>query len=322
MYQEFECDEVQSNLTVIEALQNSFYESAWVCVENIFHNKIPIPNLSDSYWEVQTIENLGHKETILVSLGNNDIENFRSWYKKTGLNLTPKQYSKFEDDIQNLIMSSKWHDYSFFQTFEYNLSQNILSIRIHVGLEHRNGIGGNKDGHVGLEFQGYTYHYFWTRGVNFDHFKNNPFATWPGEVRVDPSNEFSSYNGHGYHRGNSYNDPAKPPRGLGEDFYFEIPLTIEQYLSLSSDIIKYNDEKNRVGVGVPNYGFFGRQFIFFGPKQRRCMSWVNSILLESGIDIGAGVLPMHPVKVFNSLRKLGYAEKQLTAKESLYNSQW
>jgi hypothetical protein len=47
---------------------------------------------------------------------------------------------------------------------------------------------------------------------------------------------------------------------------------------------------------------------------------VNSQLLGSGIDMGAGRLPMHSMKVFKALRKSGYAETQLTG--PTYNSQW
>lgn len=64
--------------------------------------------------------------------------------------------------------------------------------------------------------------------MKFDHFAFNPFATWPGEVRVDDAGDFASAGGHGFHRGGDYNKASKPVLGIGEDFYFQVPLTIEQ----------------------------------------------------------------------------------------------
>lgn len=65
---------------------------------------------------------------------------------------------------------------------------------------------------------------------------------------------------------------------------------------------------------VPNYGFFRRQYIFFGRKQRRCTSMAFDLLQQSGIDLGIdneSWYTLHPHIFYDYLTELGYSETKI-----------
>lgn len=119
-------------------------------------------------WRIETSGRGGHKQTVLKSDAGDYIKGFEDWYKKGGLNLSKKQYARLFQGVSEAlegsrreVIAGKGVPIGYTQLgISYNLSENVLNIRVHVGLEHRNGFGGSKDGHVGLEFQSQTFHYF------------------------------------------------------------------------------------------------------------------------------------------------------------------
>lgn len=283
-------------------------------------------------WGTETSGTGKNKKTILKSDVGDDIKGFEDWYKKSGLNLSKDQYNKLHTDVETLLNNSKKTIYDRVNvtmttiqgSISYNLSDNILNFRLHVGLENGPGLYGQKDGHVGIEFQGKVYNYFWDRGTTFSHFQSNPFATWPGLVRVDGASDYMN-GGNGDHRSVIREGKNGKTTGLyGTDYYAQINLDIDTYRSLSNTLLHYDDPANRTGSGVPNYGFFKRQFGFFGVKQARCMSWCSQQLDKSGINFGMIHFKfwktISPKKLKDNVEKAGHKFTQVPS--GVYSSQW
>ena len=312
------------------------------------NNPILLLDINGDDWGVKTQGEGKDAKSTLTSDAGDDINTFREWYKNSGLKLTTDQYSKLELDLAaalakagnvttqieieaNATLQNGGIKKTLFQQapISYDLSDNILSIRIHAALENRDGLGGGMDGHFGLEFQGNVYHYFWdtdadnngTQDVFFDHFQKNPFATAPGMAYVDPASDFANVGGHGYHRGRNYNkNPGST--GRGQDFFTTINLTFEQYKALTSSLASYSSSQNNTAT---NYGFFGKQYIFGGKPQLRCMSWVFTQTSSAGVNFGIShfkwIKTVTPKTLLKNIEKYGYKFTEIK-EGSTYTPLW
>ncbi len=189
--------------------------------------------------------------------------------------------------------------------FKINLSEEVLSIKLHIGRENAKwyDIYHRMGGHVGVAFQGNVYHYYYTNPDEYHETKSNIFNTYKADFKITPEAEYNAppirvngivvnEGGDGYHGG-------------GSDQYFNLYLSLGQYSALKNRI----DQLSEAPTNVANYGFFGRQYGFFGKKQRRCASFAYyDILKASGISLGKNMKwnTFSPVLLYNKMIKKGY----------------
>lgn len=190
-----------------------------------------------------------------------------------------------------------------YEGFDMNMSEKLnLSINIHVGRTYLVGddpqfqsLYYSKGGHVGIEFEGIVYNYFYKDPSTYDH--NDPFALYDGQMRMERVNDYMSPNGNGNHAyANGDMDGNGVADVMGTDSYFTVYLTTGQYSKMRANMSSYSANP----LDVPRYGIFGK----------RCTSMANTMLRKSDVNIVfmSSLRTAHPHQYYNALKKKGYAE--------------
>ena len=190
-----------------------------------------------------------------------------------------------------------------------NIFMNILSnvpqgvttnyqVRIHVGLTYKIGddpdyknLYYTKGGHVGIEYNGSVYNYYYNPGYSYKKvlklFKASMYKVTLLEYLQGDGN-------HTYANGDMDGDGIADIKG--SDSYFTLNLTEKQYLKLGKVLEEYNKGMRK----VPKYGILGK----------RCTSMVHTALRKAGIrPIILGFLRVFsPHQYYKYLKKRGYVE--------------
>ena|GEM_PF-2267991 len=262
----------------------------------------------DGLWHRKTTGKGADKREHLAADKGDNMESLEKYFKKR------RNRNRFTDEQKDLIRNeveaygqanaTANNDVSGTRTpsyagFDMNLSEKLnLSVNIHVGRSSLIGsdpdfqsLYYSKGGHVGVEFEGSVYHYYY----------NEPYdgkwnKLYSAQVYVTPVGGyiFGGDGDHSYANGDFDGDGV--PDIKGADSYFTVYLTTGQYAKMRTRMGNYAANP----TGVPQYGIFGK----------RCTSMANTMLRKSDVRVifMSSFRTFHPHQYYNALKKKGYAE--------------